>query len=157
MSNMLAVMDGGGIQQMGRPRDVYERPASTFVADFIGTSNFIAGRVDGTKHGDTYPIWTAAGPVGATSTASIAKGADVTVAIRPEHIKVSAGTPESPGSGVWSGRIRDRAFLGEALDYIVAVGDTPVRVRCNASLDFSTGTEVTLELPTEFCTLLPGT
>lgn len=157
MSNVLAVMDGGEIQQMGRPRDVYERPTSKFVADFIGTSNFIAGKVDGPKSGDVYPIWTAAGPLGATSTASVAKGAEVTLAIRPEHIKVSEGAQMNPGSGVWVGRIRDRAFLGEALDYIVVVEETLVRVRCNASLNFPTGTEVTLVLPSEFCTLLPGT
>src|SRR5918911_524601 len=90
MSDWVAVMRDGKIEQVGRPREVYEAPRSRFVADFIGTSNFIDGVVEERRHG-LYIVRTADGELRVRSDAEFAVGAPVVVAARPEHVQLSQG------------------------------------------------------------------
>src|SRR5215216_1052701 len=78
MSNRIAVMRNGKIEQVGHPREVYEAPASRFVADFIGTSNFIDGVVEA-RHDGVYSIRTSDGELRIRSDAEFAVGAAVVV------------------------------------------------------------------------------
>ena len=130
MSNRVAVMRDGKIEQVGAPREVYERPGSKFVADFIGTSNFIDGVVEA-REGASYRISTEHGVLDVPSDADFAVGAAVVVAARPEHIELAPGVNGS-GPNVWLGRIEVRSFLGEVVDHVVSVGSREVRARCNS-------------------------
>src|SRR5215471_10836628 len=85
MSNEVAVMRDGKVEQVGRPRDIYESPKTRFVADFIGTSNFLEGVVEEKRPGG-YLILTSQGVLDVPSDAQHVRGDAVVVSARPEHI-----------------------------------------------------------------------
>jgi iron(III) transport system ATP-binding protein len=154
MSNRVAVMRAGKIEQIGRPREVYEAPKSKFVADFIGTSNFIDGTVESRENG-VYHVRTPDGELRVRSELEFAVGAPVIVAARPEHVTIDA-TPSlnGPAPNRWQGRVEARAFLGESVDHVIAVGSREIRARCNPSISIPPQTEVTVAFPEEACSLI---
>src|SRR5438132_5127739 len=95
MSNEVAVMRDGQVEQIGRPRDIYESPKTRFVADFIGTSNFIDGVVEEKRPGG-YLVRTDRGSLEVPSEHDHAAGAPVVGSARPEHIALST---DSNGAG----------------------------------------------------------
>jgi iron(III) transport system ATP-binding protein len=154
MSNRIAVMRDGKIEQVGRPRDVYERPASRFVADFIGISNFVDGTIEGGTPADGYDVLTAQGPLRARSGVRLDRGSAVVLSIRPEHVGVRAGAPAPGEERAWAGTVQARAFLGESVDHVIDVGGIEIRARCNPTLSIPPGTEVTLTFDESACTLI---
>jgi iron(III) transport system ATP-binding protein len=164
MSNRVAVMRDGKIEQVGAPREVYERPRSRFVADFIGTSNFIDGVIEA-KEGAAYRIATADGSLTVPSDAELAVGTRVVVAARPEHIEITPGS-NSPASSraasngatpnVWNGRIEVRSFLGEVVDHVVSVGSRELRARCNSKVSIPPQTDVVVRFHQEAFSLIPA-
>jgi len=156
LSNLIAVMKDGVIKQIGRPREIYEHPASRFVADFIGTSNFVEGIVERREERGVHVVATSEGTLRATSQAEFPTGASVVVSIRPEHVQLHDGPVASAGPNRWAGHVVTRAFLGEFVDHVVAVGRREIRVRCNPKLSRSPETAVTLVFPEEACSLLPS-
>jgi iron(III) transport system ATP-binding protein len=155
MSNRVAVMRAGKIEQVGRPREVYEAPKSRFVADFIGTSNFIDGVVDA-HDGAVYRISTPDGELRVRSDAEFAVGDPVVVAARPEHLAIDAQSTNGAAPNRWRGRVEARAFLGESVDHVISVGSREIRARCNSSISIPAPTEVTVTFPEEACTLIPA-
>src|SRR5207249_12072938 len=95
------------------------------------------------------------GELRARSSASFASGSPVVVAARPEHIMIAVGTGNGTGPNLWHGTVGNRAFLGESVDHMVAIGDRDVRVRSNPSVSIPSGTEVTLTFSEENCSLVP--
>ena len=87
MSDRIAVMRDGVILQMGAPMEIYERPATRFVADFIGESNVLEGRVTGVKEG-VLSVETPAGGVRCWGQ-GFGVGDALCVAIRPEYLRIS--------------------------------------------------------------------
>jgi iron(III) transport system ATP-binding protein len=157
MSNVIAVMSAGNIEQLGRPREIYERPKSRFVADFIGTTNFLNGRVERRESGDQYLISAAQGQLHATSAAELSPGTEVVVSVRPEHIQLSEGSETPDGVGRWNGVVQTRAFLGESVDHLVQVGGgLELRARCNPSVSLPPDTKVTVTIPGSACSLIPS-
>ena len=156
MSNMIAVIKDGRIEQIGSPRQIYEKPRSRFVADFIGTSNFIPGVIESKESADRFLVSTSEGGVVAVSQLDLPAGTAVTVAIRPEHVGIQAGQVNGSNPNRWGGNVNARAFLGESVDHVVTVGKLEIRARCNPSLSIRPGTEVVLNLPEELCSLIPG-
>jgi spermidine/putrescine ABC transporter ATP-binding subunit len=137
LSDRIAVMDRGQIEQLGTPADVYERPASTFVSDFIGLSNLLACRV--VANGTAPILETEQGlrlapPPGAPLPAV---GSTVTVAIRPEKLEMVAnGGDQAAGFG-FAGVVTDTVYVGASTHYHVALpgGDRLVVARQNRSRD----------------------
>jgi spermidine/putrescine transport system ATP-binding protein len=132
MSDMIVVMKDGRIQQQGGPTDLYERPVNRFVADFIGTSNPLRGRVVSVDEGTRHALVETAGGLRLSGiitdpTAHPVVDADVTVAIRPEHLGVEpigsgeepAGSGERAGWTVIRGRINQGTYLGDNTEYRV--------------------------------------
>ena len=142
MSDVIVVMRDGRIQQLGDPAELYERPVNRFVADFIGTSNFIKASVvatDGSTRRATVRTsqgLTMNGTVTATGATPVA-GAEVTVAVRPERLDVVPAGTGSPVDG-WTivpGRINQGTYLGDQTEYRIeteAVGELVAR-RQNAA------------------------
>lgn len=154
MSNRIAVMRLGKVEQVGRPREIYSEPASQFVADFIGTSNFIPGTVSGPEDGHrVYRVKTEGGELVATSQFDLNTGDRVVVAIRPESLSLEA-VPSTDGR--WHGVVETRAFLGEAVDHIVKLGDLRLQVRVNPSTSIEAGTPVKISFNKDSCTVLPA-
>jgi len=125
MSDVIVVMRDGRIQQLGRPEELYERPVNRFVADFIGTSNFIDASVAEIS-GRTVTARTTNGLIlrGALTdpAASVTFGDGVTVATRPERLSVARidpGATTGSGSTEVRGRITQGTYLGDQTEYRV--------------------------------------
>jgi iron(III) transport system ATP-binding protein len=157
MSSTIAVLQSGSIEQIGRPRDIYESPASLFVADFIGTSNFFAGKVTGQESTNLYRVETEAGDLLSllTNDRSLPSGTDVTVSVRPQEVAMAKEPDAVRGLGRWPGIVRTRAYLGEYVDHVVDVDGTEIRVRTDARTSLAPDTEVLLSMEPTSCTLLP--
>lgn len=156
MSNVVAVMRAGNIEQIGRPREIYERPKSRFVANFIGTSNFIEGTIKERGTDGAYVITSQSGVLRATSALDLPAGETVVVSIRPEQVELTKGSASVDSMGRWSGVVSNRAFLGESVDHVVRVGDIELRARCNPTMSLPPETPVTLAFPETACSLVPA-
>jgi iron(III) transport system ATP-binding protein len=154
LSTSVAVMRNGNVVQLGRPREIYENPNCKFVAEFIGTSNFISGVVVA-KDGDRYTVKTDDGQLVLDSTANVAAGDEVVVSIRPEAVEVAESSRSSEVPNEWTGTVVTRAFLGEAVDHVVSVGRHEIRARGNPAVSIAAGTEVFLRLDPSKLALVP--
>jgi spermidine/putrescine transport system ATP-binding protein len=122
MSDRIAVMDRGRVLQVGDPRSIYERPSSRFVADFIGVSNFLSGRVRETGVEAVIEL-DGGGEVRAERTVDLAVGQTVSVAVRPERMRLES-VPVGPERG-WNslpGVIRELVYTGSDTQYFIEVG-----------------------------------
>ena len=119
MSDRIAVFNRGRIEQIGTPEELYDRPATRFVASFIGDTNFLSGRVVAVA-GGVCAIETAAGRVEASLRRPVAVGAPVTVAVRPERVVLG---PSPGGGNGLVGTVSDIIFLGTARKYVVRLAD----------------------------------
>ena len=157
MSNRLAVLEQGKIVQEGTPREIYQRPASAFVANFVGATTFIGARVvDGrgvleTPLGDR--------PVTAACPPGVSAGDQVTLAIRPENVWVyPASTPAPDGTpNLYDGTVEQALFLGDMLDLRLQVGGTTLSARAHPTTGLRRGDGVRVSLPPEMCAVLSDT
>lgn len=128
MADTVAVMNAGRVEQLGSPADLYENPRTTFVANFLGTSNLIEAEVD-TKSGDEIVLRAGGGKLSLPAvrcSAATTTGGKVVVGIRPEKISLThaddAGSiPE--GRNRVTGTIADTSFIGVSTQYVI---DSPV-------------------------------
>jgi iron(III) transport system ATP-binding protein len=154
MSNRIAVMNEGRIEQIGKPREIYTKPATRFVAEFIGTSNFIEAKVVAVD-GDEVVVDTAPGRLVARKVERVpAVGDTVLISIRPECVDLSTD-PRGDVPNELSGRVLTRAFMGDVVDHIVGVGDLEIRNRSNPNLSIPPGTEVHFSVAPDKVTLVP--
>ena len=143
MSERIGVMSEGRLLQIGTPREIYERPASRFVADFIGRTNLI----DATVESATAVRLSSGALIEADNT--LPAGTAVSISVRPEraglHLRGSADHTGGDGSGI-DGEIRDITYLGHAVVYEVAAGSLTVEVRNEgeAGHPYAVGDEVTV-------------
>jgi spermidine/putrescine transport system ATP-binding protein len=116
LSDRIAVMNDGKILQVGTPSEVYDSPQSRFVADFIGTSNFL----EGTLVSENKVMLTTEPPskIVCAPTGDIPLNTPVTVAVRPERINLTA-TATSDTTNLLRGIIQDESYLGTTLQYTV--------------------------------------
>ncbi|MFL5820352.1 MAG: ABC transporter ATP-binding protein [Solirubrobacteraceae bacterium] len=155
LSNLIGVMNSGRIVQVGKPREIYERPRSRFVAEFIGNANLIEGEVR--EVGPAGCLVSAGGQtVRARSAAGCAAGESVVVSIRPEEIELCTGPPRDAEANRWRGSVQARAFRGDSIEHVVRVGDREIRARVGAGVSLPPGTEVTVQVPAEACWLVPA-
>ena len=154
MSNKIAVMSNGKVEQVGHPRDIYDRPASHFVASFIGSSNFFEGTAVTEKSDGCWVVRTDIGMIEAATEAKLMVGDTVTVSIRPEHVRMRS-LADSGNEG-YTGKIEARAFEGDSVQHQVRVSGIQLSVQCNPSASFADGEEVIVEFPPEWCSVIPG-
>jgi putative spermidine/putrescine transport system ATP-binding protein len=117
LADRLAVMRGGRIEQLGRPEDVYGRPRTDFVADFIGISNLVPCRVVSAAQGVV--DWH--GRRLRAVLDDVADGAEVTLAVRPEKLGVAAASAPANGNNRVDGVIDVVTFLGATVRLEVTV------------------------------------
>src|SRR4051812_31237197 len=113
VSDRIAVMNRGRIEQIGPPLQIYEQPASRFVADFIGGMNFLRGVARmSAGAGELCAVETSHGQFSAVAPRALEAGRDVVVAVRPEHLHLAspAAAPE-PGLG-FTARVFQHVYLG---------------------------------------------
>jgi len=158
ISDRIAVMDSGNVVQVGTPQDIYERPANRFVADFIGTMNFLAGEiVQVLQEADAVYLRTEFGQKMLCKTPSSpapTAGKIVYASIRPEDVALFVEPPQSR-ENLFKGTIVHRAYLGNFLYFFVSVDGTMIRVQVPHHLPQEEGQEVYLVLDPQKCVLLP--
>jgi putative spermidine/putrescine transport system ATP-binding protein len=130
MSDQIAVMHNGRVQQVGRPAELYDEPVNTFVADFIGESNFVGGTATAIGADGTVEVRCASGQVfRAVGHVAVRPGMAVVGSIRPERLALAIGADPDPGFNLWTGRISEIVFLGDAVRYRVVFGDVALTVK----------------------------
>ncbi len=159
LSDEIAVFDSGRIIQRGTPQQIYRQPRNQFVADFVGSANFLPGTVRGADSGLT-AVETAHGVMRCQFAEPISAGMKASVTARPEDIILydgagGAGGAAPDGANVLKGTIVNRVFLGEVVDYMIDLGDRELRVRSRSD-DFQLGQPVTLGVAPQKCVGLPG-
>jgi iron(III) transport system ATP-binding protein len=147
-ADLIAVMNGGRIDQLGSPEDIYDRPQSEFVARFIGAANVIKGTARDANHlafaNTTLEV------VGASLTA----GQSAAVAIRQHDIQLATQPPQD-SQNVLPARVLRQVFLGATRDYLVEVADgTSLRIVTSPDNLVAEGNEVWLILPPARCRAL---
>ncbi|MFO1158697.1 MAG: ABC transporter ATP-binding protein [Reyranellaceae bacterium] len=120
MSDRIAVFNHGRIDQIGTPEELYDRPQTRFVAEFIGDTNFLSGRVVTVSAEGVCDVDTAAGRIKASIRQPITAGVAVSVAVRPERVALAPAQGEAAGL---AGTIVDVIFLGTARKYVVRLAD----------------------------------
>lgn len=118
VSDRIAVMNMGVVEQVGQPYEIYSKPVNTFVANFIGTSNFLDGEI---SEGGVSILGTA--PLKADLKRQAA--GKVTVSVRPEHIELSDAK-----EGAINGEIKIGTFLGDFISYEVRLANEQI-IQCN--------------------------
>jgi iron(III) transport system ATP-binding protein len=149
-ADLIAVMNGGKIEQAGSPEEIYDRPHSEFVARFIGSSNVVKG-----KNLDRSRI-SFAGTVLRCEGATLPAGGETAISIRQHDIQLLAAAPQTAENVVAAVVVR-QVFLGGTRDYMVEAADgTQLRVVAPAEQNIETGAPVWLHLPPERCRALMG-
>jgi spermidine/putrescine transport system ATP-binding protein len=113
MSDRIAVMNGGRVEQTAGPREIYEQPASPFVADFIGSLNALDLAVDEVVGGYAVVRAGERERVVVPVDSSVRPGSAIRVAVRPEHVRITTvGEPAPPDGSRLEGTIAEIVFLG---------------------------------------------
>lgn len=141
LADRVAVMMNGALHQVGAPEEIYRRPNSRAVAEFIGLTNFIAGSVE-RRSGAELQVRTRVGVLSASGPDSLLTGSQVLLSVRPESLKFT----DAEGDNTLGGVVTDRAYLGHLIDYRVEVAeDLVVRVQSAPSHAVAPGDRVRLQ------------
>jgi ABC-type Fe3+/spermidine/putrescine transport system ATPase subunit len=142
IADRIAVMFGGRLHQLAPPPEVYNHPATAMVAEFIGLTNFVEGKVVAVE-GAVLTLETALGPLRCRGGATLAVHAARLLAVRPEALQLSASASTDGGLNRLRGVVRARAFLGNLVDYRVEVApDVILRVQGDPHAPFAVGGSV---------------
>lgn len=156
LADQVGVIFDGNLVQFGTPEDIFNRPTNPRVADFMGATNLISGRLTGKAQ----DICTVTTPVGTFEVAQIppqAIGAPVTATVRPEHIHIDNEQPPLPGANTLKGTIIDAVYYGGILSYQIQAGTLSLNVKDRSTRRFVPGEEVVLSLARDNLWIFPET
>ena len=157
LSHEIAVMSDGFIKQVGTPRQIYETPNSQFVADFVGTTNFIGGTVTAVESGGRCLVSSPVGEIRAHAAEGVVKNSTVIVSVRPEDVELSEQSPAAAdGETIIRATVHHKDFLGEYLDFQVKVGDVVLQSRAHPSLRTPTGDPIYVRMKADKCVAIPS-
>src|SRR5215217_7984030 len=150
LSDMVAVIHGGRLQQYGTPYEVYARPANRVVADFMGLVNLVPGTVIAAKDGSGTVEAASALRLDLAMPEGTSTGDRVEIAIRPENIRLHA-----PGNGAATlARVSDRTFLGNISEYYATLASGQMlRVQTHPLQQFAVGDTVAVEIDAAQCSV----
>jgi iron(III) transport system ATP-binding protein len=130
ISDRIAVMHEGRIAQIGQPKEIYSRPSCEFVANFIGRTNLIKGVLARDAVAESMgPVKTTIGELLCFFPNACAAGKSISLVVRPEHIAIANGEALSRETNRLSGHVRRETYLGEIVEYVVAVAGGELLVR----------------------------
>jgi iron(III) transport system ATP-binding protein len=157
ISDRIAVMDSGDVVQIGTAQEIYQKPANRFVADFIGTMNFMSGEVVQVLQdtGEVYVRTEFSEKMLCQSSnmKATTAGKDVYASIRPEDVEVFAEPPQGR-ENLYKGTIAHKAYLGNFLYLFVNLNGTMIRVQAQYHLPQEEGEEIYLFLNPKKCMIL---
>ncbi len=147
ISDRIAVLKAGKVAQAGTADDLYHRPRTRFVAEFIGRTNVLDGVAvarDTVAHGHLRLR---------VATADLEPGARVALSIRPHQLRLGEPGAAADGANAFRGTVRRAAFLGDSVDYEIAVADSDLVLRAAAAPTprFEVGAAVGLRIEPAAC------
>jgi iron(III) transport system ATP-binding protein len=152
LSDRIAVMNEGSVLQVGGPEDIYHRPATRFVAEFLGHCNILDARaVTATSSGTAELVLTANGQPITVSGADLAPGDQVQVAVRPEAVELT-GHDSAAGENTYRAELRTVSFLGDHYLYELDMAGLALTVTDARSF---AGPAVTVRIPPSAGRVLP--
>jgi len=152
MSDMVTVMDQGRIAQSGTPMEIYQAPQERFVANFIGLTNFLEGKVECAAAGNARlgVVATASGRLRCVLPDGLAPGENVLIIVRPEDINVIS-KPTVPQENVLNGKVEAVIFMGDSLECQLSVGSQRLRAKVHPASGLQQGQSVMLQFAAERC------
>ena len=158
LADRIVVLHDGVVVQQGKPEDVFSRPASPFVAGFLGTTNLLRGRIVGAIEGararvDVPGLGVLEGSVGRDAAPRLHAGAGACLSIRPIAVALSDTRPARPNA--IEGRIRSHTFLGDFTEYTVHTGEFCWRVHVPSSTRVAPVTDGWLSFLPADATIMP--
>ncbi|HEU5322301.1 MAG TPA: ABC transporter ATP-binding protein, partial [Methylomirabilota bacterium] len=154
LSDRIAVMHHGELMQLGAPREVYTRPATRTVADFMGLVNLLPGRVLRAAGGAGAVAVGGSHPVDLALPPGAREGQAVQVAIRPESLRLIPLGPGAEAPGTVPGKVADVTFLGNLTDCHVTLADgTRVRVQADPGQALEVGQRVGVRFDSQAATV----
>jgi iron(III) transport system ATP-binding protein len=157
MSDVIAVMDSGILVQQGAPREIYSRPATAFVATFVGRTNLLSILRPPARAGNgVVSVETIIGPVQVNAESNGQIGQGDSVVIRPEDVEISREAPPDGRGNVFLGRVRRPVFLGENLELEIDIRGETLVSRQHSRFHFAAGDDVHVELPVDRCVVVSG-
>jgi iron(III) transport system ATP-binding protein len=145
VADRIAVLKGGKLVQVGTPAELYHRPRTRFIADFVGQTNLLPGRVI-ERGASTVRVQTSAGDFVARSSNGVPD--QVTLSIRPEQMRVVRNGVQSENRNRMTGSALSTTFLGEASEHVLRVKEQTVKV-ISAPPMFDVPSELTVEFDPE--------
>jgi iron(III) transport system ATP-binding protein len=152
LSDEVALFHAGRIAQRATPDEIYRRPTSRFVADFIGAANFLPGTVE-TSGEHMLSVKTQHGAIHCIRHHALQRGDTVTISVRPENIQLHATAPGTVANALPC-IVTARTFLGDVAEYAVDLGNQEIRVRTGANRDFAAGDHLFAVFDTADCLAL---
>jgi iron(III) transport system ATP-binding protein len=157
ISDRIVVMDSGNVVQIGNAQEIYKKPANRFVADFIGTMNFMSGEIvqvlPDTDEAYVRTEFSEKILCKAVGNTAASPGEKVFASIRPEDVEVFTEPPQATDN-LFKGTIAHKAYLGNFLFFFVSVNDTMIRVQVAHHLPQEEGQELYLFLNPQKCVIL---
>ncbi len=155
LSHEIGVMNEGHIIQIGSPRDIYERPHNQFVADFVGSTNFLDATVIARdEEEDFIRVQTKLGQLKCYAVEPLSPGDETVISVRPEDVHLSSERPAE--QNVWEAVVHVKLFLGEFIEFQVMLGDATVVARVHPSFSPPVGSRVYLGMNPEKCIAIQG-
>jgi iron(III) transport system ATP-binding protein len=147
MSDRVAVMHVGRIEQVGVPRDVYQSPQSSFAARFLGRTNVLDGTASSVGVKTAYGVFSCALPEWAKD------GMAVGLGFRPENVRLSPTQPANASNTI-AGKVTGHSFNGENVEYTIDLGGKTVHVRGDPFEQVALGSRLYLSIGPERCFLV---
>jgi spermidine/putrescine ABC transporter ATP-binding subunit len=156
LSDRVAIMNRGRLEQLGTPEEIYESPNSRFVAEFIGLSNFLEGRVDAMR-GETMTVAARGLAIQTPALPGVTSGQKVLLFLRPNEIELlPAGTETAVN--IFPAKVEKITYLGDTMDDRLALGDgADLRVQTDARHRYAAGESVRVHLPRVRSWVVEGT
>ena len=151
LSDRVAVMNRGRVQQVGTPAEIYTQPATKFVADFIGLSDFVPAKVAALEERSVV-LAIGAERLRAPAVEGLQVGGDVLLFIRPNDVQIRSAAQHQ--ENCLPGTIRKGTYLGDKFDYRVDVLGMEVRVQTHGAERFEVGEQVAVCFPYERCSVI---
>jgi spermidine/putrescine ABC transporter ATP-binding subunit len=123
LSDRIVLMDEGIIEQEGTPREIFERPANRFVADFVGVGNSVPGECVERSNGTVVVKCLDGSLVKVTSDEAVSPGAEATVWVRATEVRLGSGL-NGQEAQVWQGRVGQLLYYGDQVDLVVLLANS---------------------------------
>jgi iron(III) transport system ATP-binding protein len=153
LSDRMIILNDGQIEQVGTPKEVFERPKNRFVADFLGKENFLTGAFE-TRDGHPTIQLDSGQFLEVRGSESIPESQEATVAISPEEINLLHDDAPAESGNIIRGTITDKLYYGDKTELVVDANGQEIIVVVIETVDEEEGDEATLHLPTEKCAVI---